>query len=252
MKLLLAVLLLAFIGCKTGEKKEDISMPGVYKMLSQQIKNESRDTSFTDDFMMYANVTPPDSISAFGIATYTMSKDTVFENVVYSASDTTNDATLRRYNLMVEKTDKGFNQIIPEIRMQGQNYRLTEKYESIGTNTKSPLDGAWKQIKRFQVSGNDTAMMSGVEYKTYYGGHVIWGQTWSDTANISHTAVGFGKFEMIGNNKLKESMMGSTFSNVRGHDFDIDIEMNGTDEFTQTIKESGTKYVEVYQRLKKL
>lgn len=260
MKLLLAMLLLIVIGCKTGEKKEPINMPGVYKMLSQNIKNETRDTSFTsreqlkiftEDFMMYANVTPPDSAGAFGVATYTVSQDTVIENVIYSAAYTTNDATPRKYNLMVEKTDKGFNQIIPEIEMQGQNYKLTEMYESTGTNVKSPLDGAWKQVRRYQVNKNDTAIMSGVEYKAYYGGYVIWGQTWSDTADVNHTAIGYGKFEMVSPNKVKESMIASTSSTVKGHDFDIAIEMNGTDEFTQIINESGTKYVEVYQRLKK-
>jgi hypothetical protein len=35
-------------------------------------------------------------------------------------------------------------------------------------------------------------------------------------------------------NKVKESMMES-FAMVRGHDFDIEIEMMGVDDFKQTI-----------------
>ena len=53
-------------------------------------------------------------------------------------------------------------------------------------------------------------------------------------------------------NKVKESMRASTYSSVRGHDFDIDIKLNGSDGFTQTITDTdGTKNIEVYIRLKK-
>ena len=57
---------------------------------------------------------------------------------------------------------------------------------------------------------------------------------------------------MSGNNKVKESMNSSTTYMVRDHDFDIDIEMNGKDGFTQTINnKDGSKSVEFYERLKK-
>jgi hypothetical protein len=53
-------------------------------------------------------------------------------------------------------------------------------------------------------------------------------------------------------NKVKESMVASTYSDVTGHDFDIDIELNGSDGFTQSMNNTdGTKSVEVYTRLKK-
>lgn len=57
---------------------------------------------------------------------------------------------------------------------------------------------------------------------------------------------------MTGSNKSKESVLASTYHQIRGKDFDIDIEMNGTDEYKQTITEAdGTKLVEIYQRMKK-
>ena len=70
--------------------------------------------------------------------------------------------------------------------------------------------------------------------------------------NKKHTGIGFGKFEMSGTNKVKESMVVSTYAVVRGHDFDIDVEMNGTEGFTQTMNNpDGSKNIEVCQRLKK-
>jgi hypothetical protein len=51
---------------------------------------------------------------------------------------------------------------------------------------------------------------------------------------------------------VKESVTASNYSQIRGKKFDIDIEMNGTDEFKQTITgDNGQKDVEVYQRVKK-
>jgi hypothetical protein len=201
---------------------------------------------------MYANVNSPDSISSFGIGSYTASGDTITENVIYSASDSTSDDTLRSFALLIEKTPKGYKQIIPEILSGGQKFKLTEEYETAGTDSKSPLDGTWKLVKRFTVNGKDTVSATGVQYKAYYAGHCIWGHTWKDSLNKTYTGIGFGKFEMAGANKVKESMIASTYSDVRGHDFDIAIEMNGTDGFTQTM-DNGTagKSVEVYERLKK-
>ena len=98
----------------------------------------------------------------------------------------------------------------------------------------------------------DVSFGNGTQFKTYYAGHVIWGNTYSDSTKKIHTNIGFGKFEMTGNNKVKESMMASTNYQVRGHDFDIDIELNGADGFTQTTNnKDGSKAVEVYERLKK-
>jgi hypothetical protein len=262
MKNLMLAAMLFIMGCNTSDKKENAAMPGAYKMLSQNVKSDKTDTTYTslqqlkiytDDYMMYANVNSPDSVSSFGIGSYSADKDTVTENVIYNASDTSKNQTAGTFKLLIEKTGKGYKQIISDILSQGQHYKLTEEYESIGTATKAPLDGAWKQTKSYYVKGKDTSVSSNLtQFKTYYSGHVIWGNTYSDSAHKIHTGVGFGKFEMNGNNKVKESMMTSTYYQVRGHDFDIDITMNGTDGFTQTMNnKDGSKSVEVYERLKK-
>jgi hypothetical protein len=260
MKLVSAFLLLFIIGCKSSDKKESLNMPGTYNMLSQSVKGDKTDTTYTslqqlkiytEDFMMYANVNSPDSASGFGIASYSVNADTVTENVIYNASDSTSDDTLRHFTLIIEKTAKGYKQVIPEIQFGAEKMKLTEDYESAGTAAKSSLDGAWKLVKSYTIKGKDTTNNNAVQYKTYNAGYVIWGNNWSDSMNKKHTGIGFGKFEMTGN-KVKESMTASTYSDVRGHDFDIDIELNGTDGFTQTMNNTdGTKSVEVYTRLKK-
>lgn len=259
--MVIALLFIIVIGCNTSDKKENVTISGAYKMLSQNIKSDTTDTTntslqqmkiFTDDYMMYANVSLSDSIGSFGIGPYSADKDTIIENVIYNASDTANNENPGTYKLLIEKTAKGYKQIIADILSQGKHIKLTEGYESIGTAAKSPLDGAWKQIKAYSVNGKDTTVEKLTQFKTYFAGHIIWGQTYADYKNKMHTGMGFGKFEMSGNNKLKESMIASTFYQVRGRDFDIDIEMKGTDEFTQTIKNTdGSKGVEIYQRLKK-
>lgn len=261
MRFIFAIVLLTMISCNNAEKKETISMPGAYTMLSQSVNDGKRDTTYTnlrqlkiytDDYMMYANVNPADSVSGFGIGTYSIDTGTVVENVIYNASDTSASANPGNFTLLVEKTSKGYKQVIPEMTSGTQKIKLTEEYESAGTSTKSPLDGSWKEIKSYTITGKDTALQKVTQYKTYYAGHFIFGHTYTDSANKLHTGIGFGTFEMNGANKVKENVTASTYSQISGKSFDIDIEMNGTDEFKQTITETnGNKNVEVYQRLKK-
>lgn len=259
MKNLIIAAILVITGCNTSDK--NLSMPGAYKMLSQNIKYDKVDTTYkttlqmkiyTEDYMMYTNVNSLDTVSSFGIGTYTVDKDTVTENVIYSASDTTATEKPGKYKLIIDKSSNGYLQVIPDILTQGRHIKLTEEYESAGTKVASPLDGAWKQTRSYYIKGKDTTNNKVTQFKTYYAGIVVWGNTTADSSGKTHTATGFGKFEMNGNNKVKESMIGSTFYQVRGHDFDIDIVMNGKDGFTQTINNTdGSKSVEVYERLKK-
>ncbi|MBL7744854.1 MAG: hypothetical protein JNN00_15380 [Chitinophagaceae bacterium] len=261
MRIILASALLVLAGCKGADKTENVSMTGTYKMLSQSVKSEKTDTTyttlqqlkiFTPDHMMYANVDPTDSASAFGVGSYSSTIDTVMENVIFSASDTTKNEEARNYKLTIDKTQKGYKQIIPDISFNGQTFTLTEEYENAGSDVTSPLDGVWKLTGAWYITGKDTIPQKTIQYKAYYAGHVIWGHSYMDSLNKYHTGVGFGKFTMTGNDKVKETMMVSTYHQVRGKDFDVAIEMKGTDEFTQTITEpDGSKAVETYQRLKK-
>ena len=262
MKLIFATALLAFAGCTSADKTENASMPGAYKMLSQSVKGGKVDTTYTnlqqlkmysDDYMMYANFNPADSVSGFGIGSYSVTKDTVTESVVYNANDTSKSDAPGSFKLAITKTAKGYKQLIPEIQMQsGDKLALTEDYETAGTATKSPLDGAWKQTKGYSIKGKDTTAGINTQFKMYAAGYFIFGHTYSDSTKKNHTGMGYGKFVMTGTNKSKESVLVSTYYQVRGQEFDLDIEMNGSDEYKQTITDKdGSKGIEIYQRMKK-
>lgn len=263
MKFIFAIFLLIIVSCNTSQKEqaETKHMPGVYVMLSQSVNDGKKDTTYTTlkqlkiytgDHMMYANINPPDSVSSFGIGTYSADTGTVTENVIYNAADTTANSSPGKFSLLITTTPKGYKQVIPEIESNGQKFKLTEEYDSVGTTAKSPLDGAWKQTKSLWIQGKDTIENKGTQYKTYHAGHFIWGHTYIDSAKKMHTGIGYGTFEMNGNNKVKEDVSFSTYYQVRGKTMNIDIELNGTDEFKQTITEpNGGKGVEFYERLKK-
>jgi len=261
MKLILAIGLLALASCNNSDKKEAMSMPGAYTMLSQSANDGKKDTTFalvkqlkiyTADHMMYVNVNPADSVSSFGIATYTAAGDSVVENLIYGASDTSASDKPGSFTLKIEKTPKGYKQVIPGMKWGDKTLDLIEDYETSGTTVTSPLDGAWKETKGYNIKGKDTTANMPTQYKTYYGGYFMFGHTYTDSTHKMHTGTGFGTFAMTGTNKVKENVTASTYYQIRGKSFDIDIELKGADEFTQVITDpDGTKAVEIYQRLKK-
>ncbi len=261
MKQVLAIFLLAAISCNNEPEKEALAISGAYSMLSQSVKGEKIDTNytslkqlkiFTGDQMMYVNVNPADSVSSFGIGTYSSSVDTIIETVLYNASDSSASDSAQRFHLTIQKTEKGYKQIIPEIGTGEQKIKLTEEYETVGTKTTSPLDGLWKLTKAYNIKGTDTSNNDATQYKMYNAGYFMFGHTWADSTKKLHTGIGFGTFTMEGTAKIKESVTASTYSEIRGQSFDIDIELTGTDEFKQIItNKDGTKNVEFYQRVKK-
>ncbi len=240
--------------------KEPLNMKGVYTMLSQTINDGTKDSSYshvkqlkiyTDNYMMYANVNTVDSTAAFGIGSYSIDTGKLAEYVIYSASNDSIDNDPSTFILEIEKTTKGYKQVIADIPMSGKKYKLTEEYDSAGNGVKSPLDGAWKQTENYTIRENDTTNNTMTEYKVYYGGHFIFGITAKDSAtNKTRAGSGYGTFEMNGNNKVKEMVKNSNYSLILGRTFDIDIELYGSDKYKQTITGSdGAKFVEVYKRL---
>lgn len=260
MKHLLPALLIILMACNNAEKKESVIMPGAYLMISQSVKGGTVDTTYHDllqlkmytgDYMMYANFYPRDSVSSFGIGSYSANKDTVTENVILSSSDSVKNDTPRTYTLIIEKKDSGYKQVIPDMENQGQKIMLTEEYRSVGTAATAPMDGVWKELKTFYIKGKDTTKYNTTQYKAYYAGYYIWGSTFLDSKKKNHTGMGFGKFSMSGSDKLTESCITSTYYQLRGKDITIAIEMNGTDEYKQTIDyPNNEKSVEIYQRVK--
>src|SRR5829696_3747798 len=113
MKALLPCLLLFVLSCKSEEKKEANTMPGAYKQISQRVKSRDLDTTyngfpqlkiFTGDYMMYANINSPDSLSGFGVGSYSSNSDTVIEKVIYNAFDSSKSDSISSYTLIINKT----------------------------------------------------------------------------------------------------------------------------------------------------
>ena len=262
MKSVPAVILLLIAGCAAPGKKEPVSMQGAYKMRSVGVKTDKSDTTYTNStqmkiytegFMMYASVNAPDSVGGFGVAAYSTDQDSVTENSLFTAYDSSSSDRPQTFRLGIEKKANGYKQVIAGMQGRGGGtFDLTEVYENAGTAVTTPLDGAWKMTKRYYFKGKDTTLTTAIQYKTYFAGNCIWGSFWKDSLQKGHTAMGFGKFAMNGDHKIKESMTASTFSAVRGHEFDIDLDMMGKDAYRQTMDVGGGyKSVEEYERLKK-
>lgn len=257
-RVILLLLVLVGLSC-SRPAKESINMSGAYRMLSQKIKDADTDSLitgahqlkiYTPEFMMYVNFNERDSLAAFGIGTYMLNSRGLTENVIYSASDSVIQTDPASYNLGIEVTPTGYKQIIGEIMMGGNPYELTEEYENVSMEKTSPLDGAWKLVRIFDVIDGDTSVYEMTQYKTYHTGHFMYGFTFLDSTGKPHTGMGYGNFEMLGDNKVREVVTVSTY-NIVGRTFDIDLIFDGPDNYTQIITDStGVKNVEVYERMK--
>ena len=262
-RLIIASLIGLTAGCATQETEELPQITGAFKMVAVSINDGTKDSTLTDadqvkiytpDYMMYVKINS-DSSSLFGIGNYTETagKDTVIEHILFRAANSTANTGNSTYTLLISKIDKGYKQYIPFIgEMNGKKYSLTEEYERIGTDAKSPLDGAWKQTQAYTVQNNDTTFNEVTEYKVYYAGHFVWGASYKDSTWKNYTGIGYGTFTMDGETQAKETVTKSTFSRLNGQTLDISITMNGKDEFQQTSEFTpGVKSVEVFQRLNK-
>ena len=259
MKKLSAVLLLAlFVAC--SEKPKEIpNMAGAYYMTRQVINDGTKDSLidrkqlkiYTDKYMMFATPNLTDSFATFGIAEYHFDGDKLYEYLQYRALEGDQKDTAE---LKIEKTDKGYIQVIDNINFDGRNVKLTEEYEMINRPQQSPLDGAWKQVKNIFINrkGDSSVNNTPLEYKTFQSGYFIWAIVTRDSANQRTSVFGYGPFEMMGENKTKETIQNSTFvSSLIGRTYEVDLEFIGTDSYKQTITfANGEKSIEIYERLK--
>jgi len=258
--LLLAILL---VKCN-AEKKKMKQMTGIYRMTSQNFKSDNYDTTittgrqlkiFSGEYMMYTRYNPVDSASSFGIGTYNTEKDTITENITFTASDSITNATPRTYSLIIKKTDNGYIQIIPKIQdASGQIFELTEEYTEESKGDKTPLEGIWHLTKRYLLHGSDTTMLPAWnQYKVYMNNHFMWGNAYEDQNGRKQTSIGFGLVTPVSDGKIKETGTASSLREVEGHEFTIGYTMNGKNEYTQAITNNdGTVSVEVYERLNKI
>lgn len=259
MKNVQALFLILLVAACSEKPKEIPSMAGAYYMTRQVINDGGKDSVidrkqlkiYTDKYMMFATPNLTDSFATFGIAECKLEDGKLYEYIFYRASEGDQKDTAV---LSIEKTDRGYIQVIDDINFNGRNVKLTEEYEMIHRPQKSPLDGAWKQIKNIFISkkGDSSVNETPLEYKTYQSGYFIWAITTRDSANQRTSVFGYGPFEMIDSTKSKETIQNSTFvTSLIGKTYEVDIEFMGRDTYKQTITfANGEKSIEIYEKLK--
>lgn len=256
----ISILALLAASC-TSSKKQAPKMPGTYLMISQTVNYNDKNTNntdlkqlkiYTDHFFMYTQLNPADSISGFGVGSYTSDTSGVTENTIFRASGSIADSTSPSYKVNITTTTDGYNQIIPQIMIDSQMSKLTEVYQKVGVSLKSPLDGIWKELESYTIKGNDTTRNNRTQYKAFYEGYFMFGQTVKDAPSASaQTGIGFGTFDTVGVNKIKETDLNSSFPIVAGHSFIVNYELTGTDNYKQIINyPDSSQSVEIYKRLK--
>ncbi|MEO7960224.1 MAG: hypothetical protein ABIR19_01685, partial [Ginsengibacter sp.] len=235
-KIMISFLIFALTIASCNTSNSALDMPGTYLMLSQTLNNNGKDTRFnslkqlkmyTDGFFMYTQLNPSDSVSAFGVGSYTTIKDTVVESVIYNASGTA-IGTPNTYHLAIDKVHEGFTQVIPEIVVQNQKNKLTEEYQEVGEKLPTPLEGIWKELKSYSIVGVDTTINNRTQYKAFYDGYFMFGHTVRDSSSKITTGIGFGTFKMNGENQITETDLNSTYAIIAGNSFIVDFEMDGS------------------------
>lgn len=237
-----------------------ISIKGAYSMTKQVGNDGTKDTIlkkeqlkiFSDKFMMYASPRATDSFGEYGIAIYKQNKDTVKEYIFYTSSqgEIRDTASLH----ITPLPNGGYRQAI-RYDDSATTFTLTEEYDRVGNEPASPLDGAWRQVKDIYIekNGDTSRNVRKTQFKIYQSGYFIWANPNKDPAsNNFYSAYGYGTFKMLNDKKSQETNINSTFySLLVGKPVDVDIEMNGSDGYTQVIHgPEGQKSIEIYERLK--
>ena len=239
---------------------ESVSQDGVYsleKMVTNDGKTETTYLSsegnqqykiYTLDNYFYIAIRN-DSTASFGLGTYTVKGKKIEETNIYNAGtlDTVSTA-----HLEVSSTEKGYQQVIPSLKVRGIDYKLVEDYVKIQAAGSSELDGVWKQTKNLVVKGKDTTDATFNEYKIYHAGNFMWATRYLvDTTKKEYkNAVGHGTFR-LNKEALTEQLEHTNLSGITGK-YDIKIKFNGKDEYTQETADAKSKSVgfKTYQRVK--
>ena len=192
-----------------------------------------------------------DSTVSFGIGSYIQKDAKNIEEVNIFNSGSLDSASAAQ--LEITKTEKGYNQFIPELVVRGAKWSGTEYYTKLEGDGASELDGVWQQAKSLEITGLDTADRTYNEYKVYQAGHFMWAAMYkADTTAATFTkAIGKGKFT-LNKEAITEDL---TFSSNRSWvgKYDMHLTFNGPDEFTQSITDTVAKMtsIKTYKRVSK-
>ena len=258
-KFIFLLLAVVGLGCGCHTPQAPVNIAGAYDMVTQTFGGNVLDTTFTQHkqlklytgrFMMYVRLSPADSLSSYGVGTYTISGNRLVENIVYSAADTIAIKTPDSDTMVVTQTADGMEQARPNIRSDKGDISLKEVYHRVDTAVLSPIDGCWKQVSGYSVKGTDTVRWADVQYKAFFAGNFAFGNVETDKRGITHAGVSYGTFTMAGNT-VNETITASSWPALNGQHVAVEITVNSPDVFTQTIRQQdGTTEVLRYERLR--
>ncbi|WP_121354941.1 hypothetical protein [Flavisolibacter nicotianae] len=237
-----------------------LNMRGSYTMQKQTLDsgkglstlNVQQDKIYTDKYIMYAHRrSETDSLAEFGIGTYKIENGQVIENMFYGSSGPVNGT----YQLAITKRPDGYSQVIDFPGSDpAKHYILTEDYKNASKAMKTPLDGAWKQVRNVTISPDGKTMADDhpTQYKIYESGHYMWANTSKDSSGKLLSFYGYGTFDMPRPDEVTELTSSSTFTSALvGQPVTVKIKFLGKDSYEQTITwPDGSKLVETYERMK--
>ena len=192
-----------------------------------------------------------DSAVSFGVGSYTQKDANNIEEV--NIFNTTTLDTAVTAKLTITKSEKGYNQKIAALMINGVQWSSSEDYTKLEGAGTTDLDGLWHQTKSINVTGQDSVVNTYNEYKVFQSGHFMWAAraVTDTTTNVMANHIGKGSFT-LSNGTLIEDL---TFSSNRAWigKFNIPVTFNGPDEFTQTISDTVNKVISIktYKRVSK-
>jgi hypothetical protein len=255
----LSVFSLMLLGCG-GAKESETGVKGWYTMQSQVFTANGVDVNvmdkveqrkvYTNEYYIYSNM-KEDTTSSFGFGFYTFDGNKLVETNIFSTGILD---TARSFDLLIEKHEAGYKQVIPEIVIAGVPNRLVEDYYKINFKKQSDIDGVWKLDEFLSITGGDTAKYKRDQYKIFQGGYFMTVQYFIDPiTKAPKKGFGFGNFE-LGKQEIIETNVFSSTPENRGVGIQTKLNRESEDSFTQTIVSSanGSTLIEKYKRMPKI
>jgi hypothetical protein len=156
------------------------------------------------------------------------------------------------FHLAVSRKDSGYTQVLPLHTGNGTQYTVKEVYTQLPPGPTSKIDGVWKLDKAYIAKGKDTAKLSEIQFKAFWGGHFMFIHRYPvDNANTRYkNGFGYGDFTLK-NDTLSETENLTSHPTLMGRTFAIKISFTGDNEYSQIITDAktGDKSVEIYRKL---
>jgi hypothetical protein len=255
----LSVISLMLLGCG-GAKESETGVKGWYTMQSQVFTANGVDVNvmdkveqrkvYTDQYFIYSNM-KEDTTSSFGFGFYTFDGNKLVETNIFSTGILD---TVRSFDLLIEKNEAGYKQVIPEMVIAGVPTKIVEVYYKINFDKKADIDGVWKLDEYLSITNGDTARYKRDQYKIFQGGYFMSVQYFIDPiTKAPKKGFAFGNFE-LGKQEIIETNVFSSTPETRGIGIQTKLTRESEDSFTQTLVSTinGNTLIEKYRRMPKI